>query len=224
MSETIRVAIVDSHPIFRQGLAAVLAADKKFDLVAEGANGPEALAIATKHKPDILLLDILLRGDGVETLKLLAPHLNDINIVIVTASEKIEHVSMASTLGARGFVVKSESAAGVLNAIETVHRGEPYVTPHLAANMFKNIKRRKAAVAIKAELKSLTKRESEILTCVGRGLTNKEIAVRLGIREKTVKHYMTIIMNKLQVQNRVQAALVAQRSDASSHEAAAVGF
>lgn len=218
MRENIRVAMVDDHPVFRMGLACALADEKKFDVVAQGNHRDDASKFATEHQPHILLLDILLRSDGIRALKSLSPFLNQTKIIIVTASEKMEHVTVASKLGARGFVVKTETGSSIIRAIHEVHRGETYVTPHLAANMFKNMKRRKAAMAIKSQLKSLTKREAEILNCVARGLTNKEVAVRLGLREKTVKHYMTNIMNKLQVQNRVQAALIARQSESAPPE------
>ena len=213
MREGIRVAVVDDHPLFRQGVAHTLNGDKHIELIAQGAHCDDVQRIASEQRPQILLLDILLRSGGVKALKSISQYLDQTKVIVVTASEKMEHVSVASTLGARGFVSKTETGEALIAAVHAIHRGETYVTPHLAANMFKNLKRRKAALAIKSELKSLTKRESEILGCVGRGLTNKEIAIKLGLREKTVKHYMTNIMNKLQVQNRVQAALLARQSE-----------
>lgn len=223
MREVVRVAVVDDHPLFRAGVAGLLDAERGFQLVAQGAHLDDVDQIAKQHQPDIFLLDILLRSDGIKALKNLAPYLDKIMVIILTASEKMEHVSMASTLGVRGFVSKTETGAALVDAVRTVKNGETYVTPRLAANMFKNLKRRKAALAIKSELKSLTPREAEILTCVCRGFTNKEIAIKLGLREKTVKHHMTNIMNKLQVQNRVQAALMAQQSEAAPTEFGLVG-
>lgn len=221
MHKTVRVALIDDQPIFRQGLASVLAEDKDIKLVAQGTHRDDVQTIITEHQPHILLLEILLRSDGVRALKAALPYLTDTKVIVLTASEKSEHVSVASKLGARGYVVKSETGSALRQAIHAINLGETYVTPQLASNLFKTMRRRKAAHAIKNELKTLTKRETEILTCVGRGLKNKEIAVLLGISEKTVKHYMTNIMNKLQVQNRVQAALIAQQSNV--HRAAMAG-
>lgn len=210
------VAIVDDHPIFCLGMAGMLARDDYFQLVAQGTHRDDVVKILSKHRPHILVIDILLRSDGMLALKNAVPYLDGTKVMVLTASEKIEHVSMASTLGVRGFVLKTETAPSLLKAMHAVNNGETYVTPHLAANMFSNMKRRKAAIAIKAQIKSLTKRETEILTCVGRGLTNKEIAIKMGLREKTIKHYMTSIMNKLQVQNRVQAAVLARQAEAKT--------
>jgi len=212
MADRISVAIIDDHPLFRDGLACLLKAQEEFELVANGESYEDALKIAKEKHPHILLVDIMLRSGGVKVLNSLAPYMDQTKVIVITSSEKLSHVSVTSSAGARGYVLKTETGGALIQAMRTIHRGETYITPRLAASMFKNMKRRKAALAIKSELKTLTKREAEILSHVGQGLTNKEIALKLGIREKTVKHYMTNIMNKLQVQNRVQAALLAQRS------------
>jgi DNA-binding NarL/FixJ family response regulator len=208
MADKIRIAVVDDHPLFRDGVALTLSRDKGFEVVGQGGSGDQALRIAEDVLPDVMLLDINLPGGGIETVGRLAAVSPVTKVVMLTASENEEHVSAALEAGAVGYVLKGIGAQELMRTIQAIHAGETYVTPALAARLLTRMKARTAPPA-KAEIDpvGLTQREEEILDCVANGRTNKEIARELKLSEKTVKHYMTNIMHKLQVRNRVEAAL-----------------
>lgn len=206
MAEPIRIAIVDDHPLFRSGVALTLAAEAQFEVVGQGGCAADALRICEQLLPDVLLLDISMPGCGLAAAQKITSQCPVVRIVMLTASECDEHVLAALEAGARGYVLKGVSSTELIRTINSILVGETYVTPALAARLLKQVRQAPAA-ANRGDYTSLTLREEEILDEVSRGLTNKEIAARLGISEKTVKHYMTNIMEKLQVRNRVEAAL-----------------
>lgn len=206
MDNRIRVAIVDDHPLFREGVAATLSDEALIDVVAQGACAADAVRICEQLLPNILLLDISMPGDGITAARQIVQRCPVVRIIMLTASESEEHVSAALEAGASGYVLKGISACELTSMITSVNAGGTYVTPSLAARVLSQMKTRLAHPA-EPDFPSLTKREEEILACVAQGQTNKEIALELGISEKTVKHYMTNIMQKLQVRNRVEAVL-----------------
>jgi two-component system, NarL family, nitrate/nitrite response regulator NarL len=210
MNQPIRIAVIDDHPLFREGVAQILKAHEALDLVAVGGSLDDAVRIAKDTVPDVMLLDIQLPGGGLEAARLIMGLQAGIKIVILTASEDEEHVSAALEAGASGYVLKGISGNELVRTVQAVQNGDTYVTPDLAARMLKSINRRSVDKKVEKDLFALTPREEDILDCVSIGQTNKEIAIRLKIGEKTVKHYMTNIMHKLQVRNRVEAALKAK--------------
>jgi two-component system nitrate/nitrite response regulator NarL len=211
-AERLRVAVIDDHPLFREGVAATLGADRSMEVVGQGATADEAIQIAQDLLPDVLLLDISLPGGGIEAMREIARLCPYIKVVILTASENEKHVSDALEAGARGYVLKGVGAQELMRTIHAVHQGESYVTPQLAARLLTMMKAPpQHAPPAEADMPALTRREEQILDAVAEGKTNKEIARLLNISEKTVKHYMTNIMHKLQVRNRVEAALVVKR-------------
>lgn len=211
-TERLRVAIIDDHPLFRDGVVATLGADPALEIVGQGATADDAIQISQDVLPDVLLLDISLPGGGIEATREIARLCPYIKIVILTASENEKHVSDALEAGARGYVLKGVGSQELVRTIRAVYSGESYVTPQLAARLLAMMKSPlMAPSASDAEMPSLTRREEQILDAVAEGMTNKEIARLLTISEKTVKHYMTNIMHKLQVRNRVEAALVVKR-------------
>lgn len=209
--DRIRIAVVDDHPLFREGVAAILAQNPRFEVVAQGSSAEQAIRIAHDLLPDILLLDVAMPGDGMEAMRRIAQQCPYVKIVMLTASEDEQHVSTALEAGARGYVLKGIGAQDLLSTLKAVFAGESYVTPQLAARLLSLMRKKPASDGPDAQLPVLTPREEEILDRVAGGRTNKEIARDLGISEKTVKHYMTNIMHKLQVRNRVEAALMARR-------------
>lgn len=211
MYHRIRVAVVDDHPLFRDGVIYTLSNSDELDLVAMGACRDDALRIVREDKPDILLLDIQLPGGGIEAAQMIAGMDAHTKIIILTASENENDVSAALEFGACGYVLKGISGRDLISTVCAVQKGDIYITPTLAARVLKsNIHRRTARTDEKTAF-VLTPREEDILNCVSIGQTNKEIAIALKISEKTVKHYMTTIMHKLQVRNRVEAALKARQ-------------
>lgn len=209
----VRVAIVDDHPLFREGAAAILGLQPSIDLVGEGGTADQAIHISQEILPDILLLDINIPGDGIAATREITRLCPFVKVIMLTASESEEHVSAALEVGARGYVLKGIGVIELVRTIHAVHQGESYVTPQLAARLLTLMRKPVAQAAQEPELPGLTVREEQILDGVANGRTNKEIARALDISEKTVKHYMTNIMHKLQVRNRVEAALVARRKN-----------
>src|SRR5262245_25986931 len=208
VAEPIRVAIIDDHPLFREGVAHTIQRSGILQVVAEGATAEDAIRIAKTELPDIVLLDVNMPGGGVEAARAISNVCPVVKIIMLTVSESEEHVHQAMEAGVRGYVLKGTSGLELINTLRAVARGEYYVTPRLAARILALSKRSPKATDPEDSFPDLTRREEQILDHVARGLTNKEIAKDLQISEKTVKHYMTNIMQKLQVRNRVEAALV----------------
>jgi DNA-binding NarL/FixJ family response regulator len=215
MVERIRVAVVDDHPICLAGVTQFVRDNDVFELVAQGASGADAIEIARGVPADVLLLDIDLPGGGIEATRTITTLRTDIKVILLTASDRQEHVTAALAAGARGYVLKGVSSGELAPVIQSVSNGATYVTPGLATRLLTQMSRHKTT-SLKADLSELTPREEQILERIAGGQTNKETAFALKISDKTVKHYMTNIMQKLNVRNRVEAALALQRRKAVS--------
>jgi DNA-binding NarL/FixJ family response regulator len=211
-SDRLRIAIVDDHALFRDGLATILGAEADFEVVGQGGTAQEAIRLAREFLPEIILLDIDMPGGGLEAARTIASECPVTRIVVLTASEEDDHLIAALKIGARAYILKGVAARELLRILRAVAAGESYVPPALAASLLLEM-RASAAPAPKPEnpLDGLTGREREILEGLAAGLSNKEIGQKLFLSEKTVKHYVTNILQKLQVRNRVEAALLAQR-------------
>src|SRR5262245_12694317 len=209
MSDRIRVAVIDDHPLFREGVAHTIRSSKSLEVVAEGACADDAIRIVKDQLPDIVLLDVSMPGGGIEAARTISRVCPVVKTIMLTVSESEEHVAQALAAGAQGYVLKGTSRPELINTMRAVSRGESYVAPGLAARLLTIAKRPPTTAA--QDLPELTKREEGILDHVARGMTNKEIAKILNISEKTVKHNMTNIMQKLHVRNRVEAVLAFQR-------------
>lgn len=210
MLQTIRVAVVDDHPLFREGVVQTFCNSEGFELVAMGASCDDAVRIAKSEGVDIMLLDIQLPGGGITAAQLINALPSRTKIIMLSASESEDDASAALEAGACGYILKGISGRDLAHTVRAVQNGDTYVTPALAARMLKSIHRRPATPKPDPAMFTLTPREEDILDCVAVGRTNKEIAIKLNISEKTVKHYMTTIMHKLQVRNRVEAAVKAR--------------
>ena len=213
MTDAIRVLLVDDHPLFREGVANTLSADPGFEVVGEGACADDALRLANDLLPDIALLDVSMPGGGIAAACAISSSCPVVRIVMLTVSEEEEDVLAALKGGARGYVLKGITASELTRVLRTIHEGEAYVTPTLAASLLTDFRKPPPAAvpASRNPIDDLTERESQILEQVATGRSNKEIARRLNLSEKTVKHYMTNVLQKLQVRNRVEAALLAQK-------------
>ena len=211
MSDRIRVAVIDDHPLFREGVSHTIRSSNLLEVIGEGATADDAVRIAKDELPDIVLLDVSMPGGGIEAARTIARVCPVVKTIMLTVSESEEHVTQALEAGAQGYVLKGTSGSELINTMRAVSRGESYVTPGLAARLLSLSKRQAQGLAQDSDLPELTNREEQILDLVARGLTNKEIAKTLTISEKTVKHYMTNVMQKLQVRNRVEAVLAFQK-------------
>lgn len=210
MSESISVLVVDDHPLFRQGVVHSLRASPGLTVVGEAANGQDALKLAQELLPDIVLLDISMPGwNGLVTAEKISTACPASTIVMLTVSEDKDKLLAAFKAGARAYVLKGVSPQELVKVITTAAHGEVYVSPSLAAEMLVSLTNTHAPDT----LQELTERERDILQLIGTGLTNREIGTKLFLSEKTIKHYVTNILQKLQVRSRVEAALIAAKHD-----------
>jgi two-component system nitrate/nitrite response regulator NarL len=208
---TIRVVLADDHPIFRDGLVRSLEEGGRFAVVGAGGSADEAVALATAHRPDLVLLDISMPGGGIDAARRIAAMPSPPRIAMLTVSEADQDVIGALKAGAIGYVLKGISAAELTDILAGVAAGEAHVSPALAARILNDIEK-PAAARTRRPIDDLSKREEDILRRVARGMSNREVAEDLAIQEKTVKHYMTSILEKLHARNRVEAALIARDS------------
>ncbi len=204
---------VDDHPLFREGVAHTLRAQPDIEVVGEGESADEAIQIASDAMPDILLLDISMPGGGLEAVREIALAYPVVKIVMLTVSEAEDDVTAALRAGARAFVLKGVPARELVRILRAVAAGEVYVTPSLAASLLFEMTSQKPGADVPGPLEGLTEREREILELVAAGKSNKEVGAHLYISEKTVKHHITNILQKLQVRNRVEAAIIARFSE-----------
>lgn len=211
MSERIQIVIVDDHPLFRDGVVQTLQAQPDLEIVGQAVSAAEAERLARDLLPDVILLDITIPGSGLNAARAIAAISPVSKIIMLTASEAEEDVLAAFKAGAHGYILKGVSGQELIQIVRNVYAGEAYVTPTLAASLLSEMQNRgRGEPPPTNPLDELTEREREILEYVASGLSNKEIAQKLYLSEKTIKHYMTNILEKLQVRNRVEAALLAQ--------------
>ncbi|MFZ1397206.1 MAG: response regulator transcription factor [Candidatus Promineifilaceae bacterium] len=209
MSDPIRILIADDHPLFREGVAQSLAGVPEFTVVGQAGSGEEAFALVGNLLPDVLLLDVTMPGDGgVVTAGKVAAAWPVVRIMMLTVSEDQDTLMAALKAGARGYVLKGVTARDLANAVRVVAGGDIYISPALAGGILFELTANKQAAD---PITTLTDRERDILGLVAEGLTNREIGDQLHLAEKTIKHYMTNVLQKLQVRSRVEAALLAQK-------------
>ena len=201
---TIRIGIVDDHPLIREGVSRSLSETGDFEICGEGASAGDAYRLAKDAGADILLLDISMPGGGLENIRQAFPTQK---LVMLTVSEASDDVSAALNAGADGYVLKGVGSKMLAEILKTIASGENYVSPTLAAKLLVSLKEQNSGGAADP-MSNLTLREKQILQLVAEGLSNKEVALRLDLQEKTVKHHMTHILAKLKVRNRTEAAMV----------------
>jgi two-component system nitrate/nitrite response regulator NarL len=212
MTEPIRIVVADDHPMFLDGLVATLSADEGLAVVATVGDAEAAVRAVREHSPDIALLDVAMPGGGLEAARQIAASSPATRTVILTSSENEDDLMAAMKAGATGYVLKGVAGRELREILKTVHAGGTYMAPGLAYGAIRELTRPRIA----DPLAELTRREREVLELVASGLSNAEIGGRLGLAEKTVKHYMTNILGKLQVTSRVEAALLAYKSGLGS--------
>ena len=201
----IRVLLADDHALVRAGLEELLRTTEGIDVVGAAADGAEAVRIAAEQAPDVVLMDLEMPGvDGIEATRRLVAGPCDAAVVILTSFSDRERILQALDAGAVGYVLKDAEPHELVAAIRAAARGESPLAPK-AASAVLGARRERAPAA------ELTEREREVLSLVGAGLQNKQIARRLGISEKTVKAHLTSVFRQLGVFDRTQAALWAQR-------------
>lgn len=209
MSERVRVLVADDHPLFREGVVHPLSSEADLEVVAEASTGEEAVRLATELMPDLVVMDLgMPKGGGIEATRQISALCPATNILILTVSEDPDDLLAALKAGARGYVLKGAPGHGLIHAMRAVTAGEVYVTPTLASSILHEMTREPVD-----PFDRLTPREREILELVAKGHTNREIGEQLYLAEKTVKHYMTNVLQKLHVRSRLEAALLAHQHE-----------
>ncbi|MFN3763337.1 MAG: response regulator [Anaerolineae bacterium] len=204
----IRVLIADDHRLFRQGLRQICETVGRLEVVGEAENGQEAVELALRLRPDVVLMDIRMPVlDGVEATRRITACAPSVRIIILTMYRQDQYVFEAIKAGARGYLLKDIDEQELVDAVRAVHRGEALIDPALAARLLEEF-RRLSQGAVEEEL---TPGEMEVLRLVAQGLDNKSIARELNLAERTVTNRLSEIYQKLHVASRTQAALVALR-------------
>ncbi len=210
----IRVLLVDDHALFRKGVADLLASEPEFELVGEAGDGSRAVEMARELMPDVILMDISMPGiDGLEATRRIKAEMPYVRIVILTVSESDNSLFEAIKSGAQGYLLKNVQPEALLSTVSAVFRGEASISGAMAARLLQDLAResRPASPPPAPPVARLTQREQEVLRLVAQGKSNKEIASALDIAENTVKNHLKNILEKLHLENRVQAATFALR-------------
>lgn len=212
-ADPIRVAVIDDHPMLRSGLVHTLKSAGGIEIVAEGATAAEAVQIAETLLPDLIFIDIRMPGDGIVAAQAISRSCPAVKIIMLTAHDDEQRVTAALRAGASGYIVKGVSEQELVQSVHAIYEGESYVSPGLAAKLLST---RGFGTPWLQEpddelFLELTPREEQVLRRITQGLSNREVGDQLGISEKTVKHYMTNILEKLHVRNRVELALLARK-------------
>ena len=215
----IRVLLVDDQPLFRQGLADLLALHEDLEIVGEANHGGEAIELVATIQPDVILMDVRMPiCNGVEATRVIHQTYPWIKIMVLTTFDEDEYIWQSLQAGALGYILKNTPSAQVANAIRTLHLGHSQLGPTIASKVFDRLQTAPSppinhpiSTEIGSLLDSLNSRELEILHQVKLGNNNREIAETLHLSEGTVKNYVTTLLSKLNVRDRTQAALWAQK-------------
>jgi DNA-binding NarL/FixJ family response regulator len=211
----IRVVVADDQPAVRAGLVLVLRAAGDIDVVGEAADGEQAIQQCQRLRPDVVLMDLRMpRLDGIAATRQVTAG-RGTRVLVLTTFDLDEYVFGALRAGAAGFLLKDTDASGLIDAVRMVARGDGVIAPALTRRLIEAF----AATAppVRADvLDRLTPRERDVLVCLGRGLSNREIADALGMAEATAKTHISRLLTKLDLRSRVQAAILAQELGVSS--------
>jgi DNA-binding NarL/FixJ family response regulator len=197
--DSIRILIVDDHPVVRAGLANMLGTQRGFEVIGSASSGEEALEVLKLHDLDLVLLDLRMPGmNGIDTLLAMRRIHIPTRVIVLTSFETDEDIYRAVHAGAEGYLLKNASQGEMVGAIRTVHAGKSYIPHHIASRLTERMMR-----------SDLTTRELEILKLLAKGLTNKQIGRVLGISSNTARNHVNSVIEKLDVSDRTEAATTA---------------
>jgi DNA-binding NarL/FixJ family response regulator len=221
MTGKVSIAFVDDHPMFVEGLRWFFAQIPDFNVIASGCCADDALKIAENFSPDVILMDLRMPGDPFVAMHEIMRSSPATKVITFTAMADVNCATRALESGACGYILKGATSEELAGAIRTVVAGENYITPAFATKVISALSaaiRQPPATPVKFNV-----REAQIITLLLTGATNKEIGERLKISEKTVRHYMTLLMRKLNVRNRLEVVMMARKCDLLSIEQIANG-
>ena len=206
MPTTTHVLIIDDHPLFRRGVSQLLGLADGFTIVGEAASGQEGIELAKRLEPDLILLDLNMKGmNGLETLRTMRDLEIDARIILVTVSDAPEDLIAAIRSGADGYILKDNDPDDILKLIDSAMHGKTAISPELTSLLATAL--REESVVEQRSQASLTERETAILKCLAGGMSNKLIARELDIMESTVKVHIRNLLKKLKFRSRVEAAV-----------------
>ena len=206
MPDKTRVLIIDDHPLFRRGVCQLLALSPNFIVIAEAASGQEGIEMAKLHDPDLILLDLNMKGmNGLETLRTMRDLEIDARIILITVSDAPEDLIAAIRAGSDGYILKDNDPDDILKLIDSAMHGRNAISPELTSLLATAL--REESVVEQRSQASLTERETAILKCLAAGMSNKLIARELDIMESTVKVHIRNLLKKLKFRSRVEAAV-----------------
>ncbi len=209
--KTTRVLVVDDHALFRKGVVGLLRATEGFTVVGEAQDGRDAVAKTKALAPDVVLMDVYMPGmNGLEATRLIKAAMPGTKVIMLTVSEEDDKLFEAVKAGAHGYLLKRVEPAELFRTVRGVMLGDAFVTPTMAAKILDEFSRQASAPSV-APSSGLSPRERQVLELLTRGKVNKEIAAALEISGNTVKNHLKHIMEKLHVDNRVQAVAYALR-------------
>ncbi len=212
----IKVLIADDHTLFRQGLQRILADYDDLTVVGEAADGEQAVEVARQLEPDVALMDVTMPGiGGVEAARRLRQAQPDLQIIMLTVSDKDQDLFASIRAGAHGYLLKNAQRAELVDAIRRVCAGEAIIAPAMAVRLLEEFG--SPAHKPAPERDALTERETEVLRLVAQGLRNKQIAAELNLSEHTVKTHLRHILDKLHLRGRAQAAAYAAQAGLIDH-------
>ncbi|MEO1146869.1 MAG: response regulator transcription factor [Cyanobacteria bacterium J06638_22] len=206
----IRLLLADDQAIFRKGLATLLSVEADLEVVGQAKNGNEAIFLAEKLQPTVILMDVRMPGvDGVQATAEIYKRSPWIRILVLTTFDDDEYILQSLQAGALGYLLKRTPAQAIAAAIRSVAQGYSQLSPTVALKAFSYLQ--PAPTSSTTTIGELSKRETEVLKLIGQGLNNQEIATALHLSEGTVKNYVTQVLSKLKMRDRIQAALWAQK-------------
>ncbi len=206
MTEIVKVLVVDDHAVIRAGIAKILSAETDIKIVGEARDGQEAIDKVMELKPDVILMDIIMpRCDGLEALLAIKDRVPGARILMLTVSECEDDLFQAIKFGADGYLLKGAAIDDIVEGIRQVAEGRAIVSPYMAGKLLEEFRKERLADI------QLSPREMEVLTLVGTGLTNREVAERMTVTEGSVKTYLQRILQKLHLKNRAEVRAYALR-------------
>lgn len=213
MSKKIKVMLVDDHVLIREGIKQILELEEDIVVVGQARDGEEAFEKVEILNPEVILLDINMPNvNGIETLRKFKDFGIESKIIMLTIHEDREYIMKTLNLGADGYILKDSSADSFIEGIRDVVGGNQYIQPRIEKLLSMNSNNKSINEALE-KINKLTKREYEVLTLIAEGLNNRDIAARIFISEKTVKNHVSNIFKKLQINDRVQAAIFAYKNN-----------